>query len=59
MARQRPVVVSTRAQPEEAGVLRALAELERVSVAEVVHRLLIPAARARLAELARPTSEAA
>jgi len=52
MARRRPVVVSTRARVEEAALVRAVALAEGVSLCEAVHRLLIPAARGRLARLA-------
>jgi len=47
------MVVSTRADSEEAAVVRAVATLEGKSVAETIHRLLIPAARRRLAELSK------
>lgn len=53
MPRARPVVVSTRAAERDAALVRALAEAEGVSVCEVVHRVLIPAVRERLMEIAR------
>ena len=51
--RQRPVVVSTRVLPNERALIRALSEAEGVSVCEALHRVLIPAVRTRLAEVAR------
>lgn len=50
--RQRPMVVSTRVLPHERALIRALSVAEGVSVSEALHRLLIPAARERLRELA-------
>lgn len=52
-SRTRPEVVTTRVKPDEKRLIRALAAAEDVSVAEAVHRLLVPAARRRLAELAQ------
>ena len=49
--RKRAVVVSTRVLPRERALLRALAEAEATSVCEVLHRLLIPAAKMRLAQV--------
>ena len=57
MARERSVVVSTRVDTRERALIRALAEAEEVSTCEVLHRLLIPAVRERLAELATPAPE--
>ena len=56
MARSRPIVVSTRAKPEEAALIRAAAEAEALTVAELVHRLLLPAVRSRLSKLAADPS---
>lgn len=53
MNRKRPVVVSTRVRPDERALIRALSEAEGVSVCEAVHRALMPAIRARLAEVAQ------
>ncbi len=50
--RKRPVVVSTRVHPRERALIRALAEAEATSVCEVLHRLLIPAVRMRLGQVA-------
>lgn len=50
--RQRPQVVSTRVLPSERQLIRALAEAEGVSVAEAIHRALLPAIRDRLARVA-------
>jgi hypothetical protein len=50
--RERPEVVSTRVVARERALIRALAEAEGVSVCEVLHRVLIPAVRERLAALA-------
>lgn len=52
MARQRPGTISTRVRPDERALVRALAEAEGISVSEVLHRLLMPAVRARLAQVA-------
>ena len=49
----RPVVVSTRVGPGERALIRALSEAEGVSVCEAVHRVLMPAVRERLMEVAR------
>lgn len=49
--RERPEVVSTRVAIEDRARIRALAELEGVSVCEALHRVLLPAVRARLDEL--------
>lgn len=51
MARERPAVISTRVFPHDRARIRALAELEGVSVCEALYRLLIPAVHARLTEL--------
>jgi hypothetical protein len=51
--RDRPVVVSTRVQPSERALIRALSEAEGISVCEAVHRVLMPAVRERLTEVAR------
>ena len=55
MARERPIVVSTRVDPRERALIRALANVEEVSTSEALHRLLVPAVRERLAELAMPS----
>lgn len=55
MARERPIVVSTRVDPRERALIRALADIEEVSISEALHRLLVPAVRERLAELAMPS----
>ncbi|CAN5635571.1 hypothetical protein BH23GEM7_BH23GEM7_27260 [soil metagenome] len=53
MAKSREtVVVSTRVARETRALIRALAEAEQTTAAEVMQRLLIPAVRRRLAELA-------
>ncbi len=54
--RERPVVVSTRVTPRERALIAALAEAEEQTVCEVVHRLLMPAVRVRLAEVAGEAS---
>jgi hypothetical protein len=53
MPRERPEVISTRVYPQDRARLRALAELEGVSVCEVLNRILVPAIRVRLAEATR------
>lgn len=50
--RERPVVVSTRVKPAERALITAVAEAEGVSVSEALHRLLMPAVRGRVRELA-------
>jgi hypothetical protein len=50
--RKRALVVSTRVLRPERAFIRALAEAEDTSVCEIVHRLLIPAVRMRLSQLA-------
>lgn len=40
--RTRDVVVSTRTTTAERGLIRVVAEAEGVTVAEVIHRLLMP-----------------
>lgn len=52
MPRTRPVTLSTRARREEAALIRAAAEAEGLPVAELMHRILVPAVKARLVELA-------
>lgn len=46
------VVTSTKLEPGERAVVDALAKLEGRKVSAVVRRLIVPAARQRLAELA-------
>ena len=53
MSGQRTTVVSTRVLPDDRACLRALAELEGVSVCEAMYRVLMPAVRERLAEVTR------
>jgi hypothetical protein len=50
--RRRPEVVSTRVFERDRALIRALAEAEGLSVSEAVYRLLLPAVRQRLAEVA-------
>lgn len=59
MAREKPEVVSTRVLPSERGLIRALAEAEGTSVSEALHRVLVPAVRRRLAELAAGVQQGA
>jgi plasmid stabilization system protein ParE len=51
MARKRPSVVSTRATKAERLLVEALAEQEGVSVAEMVHRILVEGVRHRLQQI--------
>ena len=53
--RERPVVVSTRVTPRDRALIGALAEAEGATICVVLYRLIMPALRARLAELARET----
>lgn len=46
---KRPVVVSTRTTRAERALIQAAAEEESVTVAELLHRILVPAVRDRLA----------
>lgn len=48
--REREVVVSARVRPDERARIRALAELEGMSVAALLHELLVPAVDGRLQE---------
>ena len=50
--RQKPVVVSTRVHPHERALISALSEAEGVSICEALRRVLLPAVRQRLTELA-------
>jgi len=52
MPRRKPEPVATRVLPHEKARIRALAELEGVTVAEAVYRVLVPAVSKRLRELA-------
>ena len=52
LRRTRPCVVSTKVLPDERALIRALAAAEQTSVSEVLHRLLIPAVRKRLGQVA-------
>lgn len=45
MARKRPEVVATRVTAAEAALIRAAAIAEKLSVAEWLHRVAVPAAR--------------
>jgi hypothetical protein len=51
LAAKRPVVVSTRVSVNDRARIRALAELEGVSVCQAVHDLLMKSVAARLADL--------
>lgn len=57
--RERPQVVSTRVKPSERALISAVAEAEGVSVSEALHRLLMPAVRDRLREIAGEGEEEA
>ena len=50
--RKRPYVLSTRVILQERALIRALAAAEEESVCEVLLRLLIPAVKTRLAQVA-------
>ena len=56
-SRERPEVLSTRVNVQEKALIRALAEAQSLTVSEAIHRVLVPGARARLAEIASARPE--
>lgn len=50
--RERAEVVSTRVEPAESRLIRALAQAEGKTVSATIHAIVVPAVRERLASLA-------
>ena len=49
---RRPYVISTRVAKEDRASIYALAELESTTVCEVLYRVIVPAVRSRIIEIA-------